>query len=105
LEQLTHHAADMKRAYATEGQVGLARCMLAQIPPNAGGAIAIQRAVLHGTVGELDAAFEHLDRALDERDPALLYLAAAPQWDSLRGDPRFAERLTRMGLSDAALRT
>jgi DNA-binding winged helix-turn-helix (wHTH) protein len=105
LEQLMRFVADMRHAYATEGHAGLARCMLAQIPSNAGGAIAIQRAVLHGTAGELDAAFGHLDQALDQRDPALLYLAVAPQWDSLRDDPRFADRLKRMGLSDTVLRT
>ena len=48
--------------------------------------------------GDCDAAFEHLDRALDARDPALVHLAVAPQWDSLRGDPRFNQRLARMRL-------
>ena len=71
LEQLRRLAADMQQAYAAGGQAGLARCMLQQIPPDGGGAIALQRAVLHGAVGELDEAFEHLDRALDLRDPAL----------------------------------
>ena len=98
MEQLTHQVADLRHAYATEGHAGLARCMLAQIPPNAGGAITLQRAVLHGAAGGLDAAFEYLDRALDLHDPALVYLAVAPQWDSLRDDPRFADRLKRMGL-------
>ena len=98
LARLTRQAADLGRAYATEGHAGLARCMLAQIPPDAGGAIALQRAVLHGVAGELDAAFAHLDRALDQRDPGLVYIAIAPQWDSLRDDPRFADRLKRMGL-------
>jgi hypothetical protein len=65
---------------------------------DSGGAIALQRAVLHGAAGEFDAAFEHLDRALDLRDPALVYLAVAPQWDSLRDDPRFGDRLKPMAL-------
>jgi hypothetical protein len=47
---------------------------------------------------DLDEAFIHLDRALDLHDPGLGYLAVAPQWDSLRDDPRFAERLKRMAL-------
>jgi hypothetical protein len=53
---------------------------------------------LYGQAGELDAAFAHLDRAIDGRDPALVHLAVAPQWDDLRGDARFAARLSRMGL-------
>jgi tetratricopeptide (TPR) repeat protein len=35
------------------------------------------------------------------RDPALVYLAVGPQWDSLRGDKRFDDRLERMGLPRA----
>jgi tetratricopeptide (TPR) repeat protein len=49
-------------------------------------------------VGDLDAAFDHLQRMLDARDPALVHLAVAPQWDSLRLDPRFNECLARMNL-------
>ena len=43
-------------------------------------------------------AFEHLQRLIDARDPALIHLAVAPQWDSLRADPRFNECLARMKL-------
>ena len=48
--------------------------------------------------GDLDAAFEQLQRLIDARDPALIHLAVAPQWDSLRADPRFNECLARMKL-------
>ena len=51
--------------------------------------------------GDLDAAFEHLQRFIDARDPALIHLAVAPQWDSLRADPRFNECLARMKLRSA----
>src|SRR4029434_2853378 len=51
-----------------------------------------------GEAGDLDAAFEHLQRLIDARDPALIHLAVAPQWDSLRADPRFNECLARMKL-------
>jgi tetratricopeptide (TPR) repeat protein len=52
-------------------------------------------------IGDLDAAFEHLQRMLDARDPALIHLAVAPQWDSLRADPRFNQCLVRMKLRSA----
>jgi tetratricopeptide (TPR) repeat protein len=55
-------------------------------------------AIHHAAAGELDAAFEHLQRLIDGRDPALIHLAVAPQWDSLRADPRFNECLGRMKL-------
>ena len=54
--------------------------------------------VHYALAGDLDAAFEHLQRAIDARDPALVHLAVAPQWDSLRADPRFNECLARMKL-------
>jgi len=98
LQQLIRTNADMMQAYSAGGHAGLARFMLARIPPDARGAIDLQRAVLHGAAGELDAAFTHLDRALDLHDPGLAYLAVAPQWDSLRNDARFIERLKRMNL-------
>jgi DNA-binding winged helix-turn-helix (wHTH) protein/cytochrome c-type biogenesis protein CcmH/NrfG len=58
----------------------------------------VQMALLHGEIGQLDEAFRHLDAAIDRRDPVLVHLAVAPQWDSLRGDPRWPDCLARMGL-------
>jgi serine/threonine protein kinase len=60
--------------------------------------------VMHcAEVGDLDGAFEHLQRMLDAHDPTLVALAVAvaPQWDSLRADPRFNECLARMSLRPA----
>ncbi len=98
LAQLERSCAEMMDAYVSGGQPQLARCMLEHLPRGEGGAASIQRAVLHGAVGDFDIAFDHLDRALDTRDPALVHLAVAPQWDSLRPDVRFNQRLAKMGL-------
>jgi tetratricopeptide (TPR) repeat protein len=43
-----------------------------------------------------------LDEAIARRDPALVHLAVAPQWDWLRVDDRFGERIEAMGLTAAA---
>jgi serine/threonine protein kinase len=51
--------------------------------------------------GDLDAAFERVQRLIDARDPVLIYLAVAPHWDCLRADPRFNECLARMKLQPA----
>ena len=104
LGQLTRMSAEMRNAWAAGGYAALARLMLERIPPDAPGAVEVQRAVLHGAAGELDAAFTHLDLAFNRRDPALVYLAVAPQWDSLRADPRFADRLKRMAFPESARR-
>jgi DNA-binding winged helix-turn-helix (wHTH) protein len=98
LAHLKRVCAEMKDAYAAGGPVKLTRYMLEQMPRTEGGAASVQLAVLQGSLGNLDAAFEHLDRAVEARDPALVHLAVAPQWDSLRADVRFQQRLAKIGL-------
>jgi tetratricopeptide (TPR) repeat protein len=90
---------EIKEAYEAGGYQEAIRCALKHAPREAGpGRTALVLAVAHAEAGDLDAAFEHLDRALDARDPGLVHLAVAPQWDALRGDPRFDQRLARMRL-------
>ena len=52
----------------------------------------------YAEAGNLDKAFELLQRAIDVRDPGLVHLAVAPEWDSMRVDPRFNQCLARMKL-------
>lgn len=88
----------LQRSYDTRGRAGLVEFALranTHAPP-------VQLALLHGEIGNLDEAFRHLDAAMSLRDPALVHLAVAPQWDSLRGDGRFSERLQAVGLAAAA---
>jgi hypothetical protein len=61
--------------------------------------LASQRAIFYGDAGRLDEALDCLDQAIASRDPAPVDLAIAPQWYSLRGDPRFCERLERLSLN------
>lgn len=98
LGRLKDACAEMQHVYATNGHRGLASYVLGHMPNGEDSAILVQRAVLYGTANEMDAAFEQLDRALALRDPSLVYLAVGPQWDSLRADRRFDERLKRMAL-------
>jgi len=94
----------MQHVYATTGLSGLRRFLVDQITnprlhSDALLKIAFFRAVLFGNAGRLDEAFNYLDQAIAFRDPAFVHLAVAPDWDSLRGDPRIAERLRSMQLS------
>jgi tetratricopeptide (TPR) repeat protein len=84
-------------AYGTDGWQGVARCCL-ELVSKQPAAPAFQLAVLFAHAGDADTAFFHLDRAIVARDPSLVDLAVAPQWDCLRADPRFEECITRMGL-------
>jgi len=93
----------LRQAYAQGGRPGAVRYMLERASSQPQSAPAMQLATLNGEIGDLDEAFRHLDRAIAGHHPALVHLAVAPQWDSLRADVRFTECLARMGLRPAKL--
>ena len=92
---------DLRHIYDTRGRAGIVEF---GVRANANGP-PLQLALLHGEAGNLDEAFRHLDAAIAQRDPALVHLAVAPQWDSLRADVRFRARLEAMRLDAAADRS
>ena len=105
LENITHARTfgapaemldEVEQLFARGGRAAIVEHTLKQSP----NAPAIQLALFSAEAGNLDEAFRHLDRAIECRDPALVHLAVAPQWDVLRTDSRFAERLESMGLKD-----
>ncbi len=55
-------------------------------------------AMIYAALGEQDAAFEWIERAFNERAPALTHLKADPRFEPLRADARFAVWLHRIGL-------
>jgi tetratricopeptide (TPR) repeat protein len=60
---------------------------------------AYQIAQNHGFRGEVDAAFEWLDRAFGERDPSMPLLRVDPLLRALHADARFAALLAKMKLA------
>lgn len=60
-------------------------------------------AVGRAGLGEVDRAFEDLDRALEVRDPGLIYLSVVPPQAGIQTDPRYARVLDRMGLAHLAV--
>lgn len=54
---------------------------------------------IYGALGELDAAFEWLERAHAERSRSMAWIQVAHEFDPLREDPRFAVMLARMDLA------
>jgi DNA-binding winged helix-turn-helix (wHTH) protein/Tfp pilus assembly protein PilF len=100
LKQVT---AAAQQVYATAGLSGLNRFWVDQITnPQLDFDVLLKmpffRARIYGGAGRLDEAFDCLDQAIADRDPALVHLAVAPDWDGLRDDPRFDDRLKKMGL-------
>ena len=52
----------------------------------------------HGALGNMDKAFESLERAYQARSAGLIYLHLDPGYDPLRADPRYADILQRIGV-------
>jgi CBS-domain-containing membrane protein len=90
----------MKRANEQGGAAALAQVLIRAMtarpldPPSA----AVQLAVFCGAAGHIDDAFTYLDQAVASRDPALVHLGVAPQWDTLRHDRRFTALLQDLKL-------
>jgi tetratricopeptide (TPR) repeat protein len=55
-------------------------------------------ALIHTALGQTDSAFAWLDRAVEERTHWLVWLNRDLRWQPLRGDPRFASLVRRVGL-------
>ncbi len=60
--------------------------------------IAFGMAVAYASAGEKDQAFALLDKAFRERSASMVLVGVTPVLDPLRGDPRFADLLRRVGL-------
>jgi TolB-like protein/Tfp pilus assembly protein PilF len=58
--------------------------------------------LVHAAGSEMDDAFECVQRAIDERDPLLMYLQVHPMFDALRADSRYPELLRRMNLLEGS---
>lgn len=59
---------------------------------------AYSMALIHARLGEQDEAFEQLDKAFMEKNQWLSWLNVAPEFDSLRLDPRFETLVRRANL-------
>jgi serine/threonine-protein kinase len=56
-------------------------------------------AQIHSQLGETDAAFEWVERAIQQRDPVIVFLKTFPGFDPLHSDPRFPVMLRQMNLA------
>jgi tetratricopeptide (TPR) repeat protein len=96
-----NHLAILSYVNGLAGRTAEARRLLEELRARAarGYASPIWSALAHLGLGEIDTAFEWLERAFTERDGSLILVAASPEFDPLRSDPRFGKLLERMGLA------
>ena len=82
--------------YARDGQREKALELLKDLPER--GSTLKEIAIVYGALGELDRAFEYLDRAYAEDPGTLTYMRADPSADPLKDDPRFDALLQKLKL-------
>jgi eukaryotic-like serine/threonine-protein kinase len=82
------------------GETGEARGILEEVERNwkPDGTSSFGIAAVHACLGEKDAAFEWLERALEERVAFLVFLKVAGFFDALHGDPRLDVLVKRIGI-------
>jgi len=84
----------------TAGRDGESHQALHELEANHAGHAAFQIAQVHAARGEIDAAYDWLERAFAQRDPGMAWTKFEPCFASLHGDPRWAAMLSRLGLAD-----
>jgi serine/threonine-protein kinase len=65
----------------------------------------ISLAETYSVIGEKTQAFEFLEAAYQERVGVMIFLDSIPNFKNIRGDPRYADLLRRMGLPQSPLPT
>jgi tetratricopeptide (TPR) repeat protein len=56
----------------------------------------VEIGLVYGAMGDMDPAFNYMDRALEETPAALYYIAADPGADPMREDPRWQQLIARL---------
>ena len=107
LSQLHEHVPALRALYAKDGMRGVMKkwadldaARFRQRPFVRSTGIAAR----YAQAGEIDLAFEQLERAYRSHTRDLVYLNVEPQLDPLRSDPRFAAIVRRVGLTSSSVR-
>lgn len=92
--------AGLAHAHAIAGEEARALELLAELRRRGGGQSPVPywSAVVHTDLGQIDRAFEELDRAFRVRDGWMTELKVTPLLAPLRPDPRYSALLRRLGL-------
>ena len=85
--------------YAEAGRESEARALLSDVEEiwRQSYTCAYEIALTHLALGDQDAVFDWLDKALEDHSMCVPYMNIDPRWDTLRDDPRFRELLDRVG--------
>jgi serine/threonine-protein kinase len=93
----TRMLALMAHAYAGMGRTEGVTQLCSEAESNAPGKVsAMDLCLFYSAAGDLDRAFEHLERAFSETSGELIWLSVDPIYESLRQDARFTAFCARL---------
>jgi pentatricopeptide repeat protein len=94
----------LAHAYARGGQVEQALEILEELKNNPGGRYQSSTMIarIYLGLGEIDQAFDWLQKGLGERSYWNIFLKVDPVYDAIRADPRFQNLLTIAGFDSIA---
>ena len=94
------------RSYARAGRVADAQRTLDEIVARSkrGYVSPFYIATAYLGIGDKENGFAWLQKAYAERSEFLVFINVAPNFDDVRGDPRFIDLLKRVGLAPSRLR-
>jgi TolB-like protein/Flp pilus assembly protein TadD len=90
------YATALAWAWARTGQRDSAVAALKDVPEE--GQNLKEIAIVYGELGDLDTAFEYVDRLVDEAPQVMRQFASDPTADPLKADPRYQRALARAGV-------
>jgi len=93
-------SSGLANALAVAGRTDEVRAMLAELSRRRAESYVSPwtLASIHAGLGDTGESLDWLERAFEERDPALAWLKVHPRFDALRAEPRFQALLARLRL-------
>ena len=95
---LTAWTAELARIHAETGNRPEALRLLGELTAGGNAVAPANLAFIYAALGDVERAFQELERAADQRVPILLWASVDPRLDTLRGDARYRALTKRIGL-------
>lgn len=83
----------------TDKTLELLEILYKRVKDNPNSSFNIDLAVIYNGLGDYDKAFEYLNKAVEERSGAVIFLRSSPIWKDVKNDSRFQGILKKAGLT------